>query len=257
MTPSPNPNLPISRTTRAVFAGFAILTSLSYGAAALNLYLNREMADGEPGLTRRDIELTFHGEKGKSRMLSQLTAGSMQEYLPPGDDGKALLAWLSQSAPRTWKDGAEDKSYDAAMAPMIKLNCTPCHHRGADRAKGENPGAPLESYEDVSKYTGPSDSAMPWKSLAWVSHIHLFAIGFAFLVYALITERLRVAERIRFGLWILSAGGLLIDVGGWWLTRLDAAFAPMVQLGGGMVAASFGLWGLLTLVASLRGARSV
>ncbi len=244
--------IPAGRTTRLVFAGFAILTTASYALAALNLYLNREMSDGQPGLTQGDVVALFHGEPGKSRMLLQVTEGSMKEYLPPGEEGARLVRWLEAGGPRTWTLEGAEKTYEADIQPILEMNCVECHHPSANREEGGNPSSPFQTYEEVARHTAPSEGGMPVKTLAWVSHIHLFAIGFAFFVYAMIAERLRMSDRLRRTIWIFSASGLLVDVGGWWLTRLDAAFAPLVQIGGGMVGFSFLVWGGLTLFFSAR-----
>lgn len=219
--------------TRPGARPFLSLVSLALLAgwftAFVNLYLSYAPLDGEPGLGLRDIEYHFHGNRNTNRFASMINGPMAENFFDPND-----IPWMTEWALAPGRPDfdpeAHRRVFEERVLPVLEDDCQLCHVEG-----GKADFAPLTSYEEVEHLlqvdTGPDTAA-----LARFSHFHLIGMG----LLAALTGLLALVFLPMPAAGILSclpAAGLLLDVGGWWLTRETARAAPLVILGGGLFAA--------------------
>ncbi len=201
---------------RSFLALFLVVLSAGYLAAMANLYLTHHRVDGRNALTPRDLVLHFHGSEGISR-LQMMIDGPMGGFLESDDEKTVLEIWIS--------DGALREDYPE-IEDILDQRCTRCHDE-----YGKASFSPLASYEDVIRHTRP-DTGISWHRLARLSHQHLFGMGFIFFCLGILSMKLGQVSRLQ---WICLTGGLmfvLLDIGGWWITRMHPGGAWLVILSG-------------------------
>jgi hypothetical protein len=111
------------------------------------------------------------------------------------------------------------------------------------------PDIPLEYWDDVQALAVSRNvQPVPLEILAASTHTHalgMAAIGGVIGLLGLLTSW----PRRLVGLVVGAMGvGLMLDLGGWWLTRMEPGFAVMVVAGGTAYTGGLSLLGLLVLV---------
>lgn len=234
---------------RVVLGAFLTLLLAFYGAAQTQLIVTA----GGGSLPGPDAVLVrYHGDPLKSRLHLALDPARaetdprrMYTFLGETEDDRLaahrlLLGWVEAGAPRArW----------AEVAPVLTgvKTCGGCHARGVDegglaRVKAD---LPFETYDDVLPST-ERGAGMPLAELTTTTHNHLF--GFA--VLAVLVGWIFTATRWRGPLAVLlplaAFVGIVLDVGGWWLTRsFGSPFQWSVMLGGALFGA--GVMGMVVL----------
>ncbi len=206
---------------------FALVIGVGYLTAVANLYFQFRLADGKPGMSLADVAIHFHGNPAQT-LLATMINGPMREHLADEAQLRTIMNWIESGAKR------EDF---APVHQILGAQCIGCHNRQAPR--------PLETFEDVAQTT-VMNSGMSWGRLAMVSHQHLF--GLALLCLGLAWLLSATATPFKFKAIVIALGfvSTLIDIGGWWLTRLNAGLAWVVILGGALSGLFFGL-GIFTV----------
>jgi hypothetical protein len=173
----------------------------------------------------------------------------------------ALLAWIRAGADKKAFD--EDKfqaSEDLARQPitldflkvddqgkemqprtisikaLVDSRCVRCHGQG-----GEADKFPLEKYDHIAKYLKePSSGALSLERLASLTHTHMMSFAVLFGATGLLFAFTSYPPFIRalFGPWVLFFQ--VIEIGCWWLSRLDPIFSQVGVVGCGMLV-GFGL----------------
>ena len=238
MKPGRAQALGASATGRAALAliSLALLAAWAFDAAAGAAALSRQ--DGQPGLSLRDVELRYHGDRGRSRFAAQVQGGMLAHLADPADAARLPAGGRGPGAA-----GAEEprRAYEQWVRPVLARDCAACHVPG-----GEPGATPMRSYHELEPLLAP-DRGGPWTALAQRSGRHLglrasLAAVTAALAFAFLPRRQAGI------LSCLAASGLLLEVGGWWATRLTAQAAPLVPLG----ALCFGAGLLLALLGLLQ-----
>ncbi len=224
-----------------------VITMLG-GTAASGVYLHMHHGDRDQreGLTIDDVRAHYHGIVSPSPLLESLESGHPETL---GDRDRALLVeWLGGD-PASLSLRYDDLDLGAdAPAEIIAVGCLECHARSSSGNESA-PEIPLEYWDDVyelaiSKDIRPVDGEI----LAASTHTHalgMASMGIAIAVLALLTSWPRVLVSM------LLAGtglGLVADIGGWWLTRMNDAFAVVVVAGGLLFSGGLSLLSLLVLV---------
>ncbi|MBL8822526.1 MAG: hypothetical protein JNJ77_08065 [Planctomycetia bacterium] len=135
------------------------------------------------------------------------------DFLKVDDQGKP-------STPRT-----------VSIKSLITTRCAGCHGSGGEVAKFS-----LESHEGVVKYNKEATSgAIPLQRLASITHTHMMAFAVLFGCTGLLFTLTRYPAWIRaiFGPWVLFFQ--VLELGMWWLARLDPFFAECIRICGGLV----------------------
>ncbi len=213
----------LSLIHKLILTLFLIIMGVSYLFAALNLQLKVSLADGEKGLSVRDIEYTYRGDPGVT-LLEAMIRTSMKQYLPSPDAALDIEQWIA--------DGKTRGDYEQ-IRWIFEQKCVRCH-----KPSGEANFRPLTDYEEVAAAATPQKRSIT--SLASFSHYHAFGMGLFSIVMALIFSFSSFSIRIRMIVCCLPFVALLMDVGSWWLTRLiSPIFAYTVLPSGGLMGLAF------------------
>ena len=215
--------LPLSM--RTLYTATLIVLGIGYLFAMIQIYEVDAGRDGKPGLSADDIAIAYSGNKTATKLESALS-GPMSGMLP-GDEGATIIAWVHH--------GLDKTEYDARIKPIIERRCLVCHD-------GSNPHIPnLNGYDNIAK-VAQIDTGMSLASLVRVSHIHMFGITFIFFIMGLIFSHAYVRP-----VWFKSAVivlpflSIVVDIGSWYLTKINTAFAWAVIIGGGLMGLSFAI----------------
>jgi cytochrome c553 len=151
-----------------------------------------------------------------------------QDVLAKGGDGKPLT-------PRA-----------LAVKSLIEARCARCHAKEGDDANAAQ--YPLDSYAAIQRYTQvKATSAMSVTKLAQTTHVHLLGFsmlyGLTGLLFALTSYP--ALWRLLLGPFVLVAQ--VVDIGCWWLARLDPLYAHLIVFTGAAVASGLIVQIILTL----------
>jgi len=210
---------------RTLFTATLIMLGIGYVFAMIQIYAVHTGLDGKSGLSAEDIAIAYSGNRDATKIQSALT-GPMSGMLPP-DERANIISWV--------RHGLDQSEYTARIAPIIEKRCLTCHD-------GSNPHIPnLKGYENLTK-VAQIDTGMSLLTLIRVSHIHIFGMTFIFFIMGLIFSHAYVRpvwfKSVVIALPFLS---MIIDVGSWYLTKINTAFAWAVIIGGGLMGMSFAI----------------
>lgn len=213
--------LPLS--LRTLFTATLIVLGIAYLFAMIQIYDAHAGRDGKPGLSAADIAIAYSGSKTATKLESALS-GPMSGMLP-ADERAAIIGWVH--------NGLTNTEYDSRIKPIIERRCLACHD-------GSNPHiVNLDGYENISK-VAQIDTGMSLTTLVRVSHIHMFGITFIFFIMGSIFSHAYMRP-----VWLKSTVivvpfvAIVIDIGSWYLTKINTNFAWAVMIGGGLMGLSF------------------
>jgi hypothetical protein len=210
---------------RTLFTGTLIVLGIGYLFAMLHLYNSHAGRDGSPGLSLEDIAIAYSGNKEATKLEAALM-GPMSGMLPTGEKG-SVIGWVRR--------GLDEREYEEQIKSIMDRRCVACHD-------GSNPHIPnLDGFEELAE-TAHIDTGVDIFTLVRVSHIHMFGLTFIFFVMGLIFSHAFVRP-----VWFKSAViaapfvAIVVDIGSWYLTKVDPAFALIVILGGALMGLSFAI----------------
>jgi hypothetical protein len=213
--------LPVSM--RVLFSGALLVLGLGYLFAVLYVFAAHSAADGQPGLSVEDIKITYSGST-ETTPLEKALRGPMSGMLPERDL-QTLLQWIH--------DGAEKRNFGAGIETIFEVNCLSCHD-------GSNPHlSNLDGFENIQTVV-EQDTGADLYTLVRVSHIHLFGLTFIFFVMGFIFSHAYLRP-----VWLKSLiiaapfAGVIMDVLGWYVTKVFTPFAWVVLIAGAINGASF------------------
>lgn len=210
-------DLPI--TLRALFSSFLLMMGIGYVTALSYLFL----VDVEPhqqmgmGLVA-GISMKYHGATRGTRLETALR-GVMADKINP-DDRDRVMHWIH--------GGASEAGY-GSIKPIFDNNCVACHN---PQSGLQIP--PLTDFQEIQKVT-EIDAGPNIAQLARVSHVHLFGISIIFLLTGAIFSLSKTPSWLRVSLVVVPYLAILADIGAWWITKFDPAFAIVVIIGGGVM----------------------
>ncbi len=225
-----------------------ILLTLLGGLTVSGIYMkmHHENRDEQPGLTLNDIRGHYAGVITPSPLLNAIERGHPEEQ--SSEARKVLLDWLKSN--RISEDYDSLDLGDLAPAEIIASDCLSCH---SAQSTGDDayPQLPLDYFDQVKKVANSSDiRPVDTKILAASTHTHAISLSVLSLAVGgllLLTGWPRGLTNL---LILLMGTGLALDIGGWWLARLNGAVVPIIVLGGVIFAASVAL-SLLLVIADL------
>jgi hypothetical protein len=107
------------------------------------------------------------------------------------------------------------------------LHCAECH------VPESGAGAPpFTTYEEVKAFAEP-DHGISWGALHVTAHNHMFAFAVAALLLSLLLTCTGLTGLPRVALILAAFGGPVLDVGGWFLTKLYGEPWHLLVLAGG------------------------
>ena len=208
---------------RVLFTGALIVLGTAYLFAMVQTFVSHAGRDGQPGLSVQDLIIAYSGSKEDTRLEAALK-GPMSDMIEPGDAAK-ISAWIHS--------GVEDAGYQDSVQPILEANCYACHD-------GENPHLPNLTKIDVVHDLTATDTGASIVTLVRISHIHLFGITFIFFIMGHIFSHALVKPTwlkcLVMGVPFLA---IVLDIGSWYLTKLNPAFAWVIYIGGIGMALSF------------------
>jgi hypothetical protein len=215
--------LPLSM--RTLYTATLIVLGIAYLFAMIQIYDVHAGRDGKPGLSAEDIAIAYSGSKTATKLESALS-GPMSGMLP-ADERATIIGWVHR--------GLDQAEYDSQIKPIIERRCLACHD-------GSNPHiVSLNDYESISK-VAQIDTGMSLSTLVRVSHIHMFGITFIFFIMGLIFSHAYVRPVwFKCAVIALPFLSIVIDIGSWYLTKFNTAFAWAVIIGGGLMGLSFAI----------------
>jgi hypothetical protein len=186
---------------------------------------------------------------------------------------KAILAWAQKGAPQgAYRKDALPLPADWADQPItpefrdgdklkvrsiLEARCVRCHQsREPDDTNAGN--YPLETYEQVAKYATVSRGMVSEEKLTQSTHVHLLGFAMLYLLTGLTFAFSSYPAWIRSVLAPLVLVVQMLDIGCWWLARLEGTwgvyFALSIRVTGAIVGVGLMVQILLSLF-NMYGAR--
>lgn len=216
---------------RVLFTSTLLVVGLGYLFAILYVFAAHASADGRPGLSVDDIKITYSGSK-ETTPLEKALRGPMSGMLP-AQDLETMIGWIV--------DGADKRTYNAIIEPIVEESCLSCHD-------GSNPHlSNLDGFENIQT-TVAQDTGADLYTLVRVSHIHLFGLTFIFFIVGFIFSHAYLRP-----VWLKAAIiatpfiGVMSDVLGWYLTKVFTPFAWVVMIAGLFNGLSFAIMWLVSM----------
>jgi hypothetical protein len=221
--------LPVSM--RVLFSGALLVLGLGYMFAVLYVFAAHSAADGKPGLSVDDIKITYSGSK-ETTPLEKALRGPMSGMLPQ-QDLQTMLDWI--------RDGADKRGFNAGIETIVETNCLNCHD-------GSNPHlSNLDGFDNIQTVVA-QDTGADLFTLVRVSHIHLFGLTFIFFIMGFIFSHAYLRP-VWFKSLIIAApfAGVIMDVLGWYVTKVFTPFAWVVLIAGAINGASFAVMWIISM----------
>ncbi len=204
---------------KVLFSCYLLTIGIGYLFAILYLFL----VDVEPhahqgGGLIEGVILKYYGNRGGTRLQAALE-GAMGDNVTPAQR-EQIFRWL--------RKGAREPEF-GAIQPIFQGQCAGCHSKESGL-----PIAPLTTFSEVAAYARV-DTGESIKTLVRVSHVHLFGMSFIFMLAGGIFALSEMAPLWRSILIAIPFVAVWIDIGSWWFTRLQPAFAYTVVIGGALM----------------------
>lgn len=204
---------------RVLFTCFLVSMGLGYLAASYLLFLGTIDPHQEMGMGLvRAVAAKYYGERTNSRLESALRGTMSARVGPAGRE--EIVAWL--------RGGAAREGFDK-VKPVFDRSCVACHN-----PKSGLPIPSLTSFEEVKKLA-QVDTGPTLAELARVSHVHLFGISFIFLLTGGIFALSEMGWKWRAFILALPYFTIWADIGAWWVTKYEPAFAWVVVVSGALM----------------------
>lgn len=201
---------------------------------------------------RPEDELRKEREAERQVMLAWLNSGPEGVTDTYAKDHFALPADLANAPVSKDYLDKDDQGGFVKIKSLFAERCTRCHMKeGGDDANAT--AYPLETVEQIAKYNkvekaGPGISLT---KLAQTTHVHLLGFAMLYGLTGLIVALSSLPALIRLPLAPLALLAQVVDIGCWWLARIDGPlgemFALVIPVSGGVVGASLGLQIILGL----------
>lgn len=221
--------LPVSM--RVLFSGALLVLGFGYLFAIVYVFAAHSSADGRPGLSVDDIKITYSGST-ETTPLEKALRGPMSGMLPQ-QDLQTMLEWIH--------DGADKRTYNAGIESIVETNCLSCHD-------GSNPHLTnLDGFDNIQTVVA-QDTGQDLFTLVRVSHIHLFGLTFIFFIVGFIFSHAFLRP-----IWLKSLiiaapfAGIVMDVLGWYVTKVFTPFAWVVLIAGAINGGSFAVMWVVSM----------
>ncbi len=211
----------------------AFLNKSSDWKDALKLKQNPE---GQKPRTAAEAEADLRQEREGERLalLQWVRAGAPKPAFDADNfplEGDLFKHPLTPEFLKTDDAGKEVQPRALRVKALLETRCAGCHGEGGEAAK-----FPLESYDNFAKYLKePTFGAISLERLASITHTHMMGFAVLFGLTGIIFSFTSYPSLMRglFGPWPLFFQ--VIDIGFWWLGRLDPIYAELIRVSGGLV----------------------
>jgi hypothetical protein len=216
---------------RTLFTGALLVLGLGYLFAAIYVFAAHSGADGRPGLSVEDIKITYSGS-AEITALEKALRGPMSGMLPQRDLA-TMLEWI--------REGGNKRRYQSEIEAIVDVNCLACHD-------GSNPHlSNLDGFENIST-TVEQDTGADLYTLVRVSHIHLFGLTFIFFILGFIFSHAYLRPIwLKMTIIAMPFAGVIMDVLGWYVTKVFTPFAWVVLIAGVINGLSFAVMWVVSM----------
>ncbi len=136
-------------------------------------------------------------------------------------------------------------SWEADVSKIMETRCARCH---APEKGGSAAEIDLTNWEGVKSYCQPTVAGgMSLTKLAQTTHVHLLGFAMLYGLTGLLFAFTSYPGIIRLLIAPLPLVAQVVDIGCWWLARIDPQYAQAIVYTGGIVAVGLGLQIVLTL----------
>ena len=201
----------------------------------------------EKSIPLRQAESELRGERDGERLilLAWIKAGAEKKEF---EENTFVVPANLVKHPITEQmvEKSADGTVRAKIGTILESRCVRCHQEGAG---GPAAQVPLDTWEEIHAYceVKTAGGGVSAKKLAQTTRVHL--LGFA-LLYGLTGLAFTLTSYpgwLRGTLGVLPLLAQMVDIGFWWLARLDPAFAYAIVFTGSIVATGLFLQIVLTL----------
>lgn len=214
----------LSLPIKVLFTSFLITIGIGYLFAILYLFLVDIEPHAKQGMGMvQAVIIKYYGRHGTTRLEASLE-GRMGENITPAQK-KQIVEWIQK--------GATEADFPSVQSIFLN-NCGVCHSMESGM-----PIPPLTTFRDVGVYS-QMDMGQSVKSLVRISHIHLFGMSFIFILTSGIFVLSGIAIKWRVLLVAIPFVAIWMDIGSWWITKLEPFFAYTVIAGGILMGLSLG-----------------
>lgn len=210
---------------KLLHTGFIFLVCIGLLCAEAYLFVTHTGLDGKAGVTLKDIQISYYGNRDSSKLQTVLptmfaNAGIPKEQWPQ-----------LQKTIDNWVVGGQTKAgYETEIKPILAQHCLMCHSVAMSKQL-HNP--PLATYDDV-KAVAKVDTGMSYNSMLMTGMVHLTMLGLIFWVAGWLFLQTRVHSQIKAISVITPFLAMLLDFSGWFLTKQSPGFAWFVLIGGAL-----------------------
>ena len=232
----------MSLPEKLVHTGFIILACFGMLSAELYLFVTHTGLDGKAGVTLKDIQISYYGDRSSSKIQSVLPT-----MLTNAGVDKAQWPAIEKKVDHWVQNGQTEAEYTADIKPIIYAHCMMCH---SDAMSKQLHNPPLGSYDDVKK-VAQVNTGMTVNQMLMGGMVHLTMLGVIFWIAGMLFVRTRITGALKALLVFIPFLGMFLDFSGWFATHYNPAFAWMVLIGGALscpiaalelVAAFFDMW---------------
>jgi hypothetical protein len=225
-----------------------IVLTLLGGLTVSGIYMamHHENRDEQPRLTMSDIRGHYAGVNVPSPLLDAIERNHPEEQSE--DARKVLIDWLKGD--RISEDYDSLDLGDMAPAEIIASDCLSCHSRHSTGA-GTYPQLALDYFDDVRTIAYSRDiRRVGTEVLAASTHTHAISLAVLALASTGLLLLTGWPKGLANALILLMGLGLSLDIGGWWVARINGAVVPLIVAGGFIFTVSIAL-SLVLVVADL------
>jgi hypothetical protein len=170
-----------------------------------------------------------NGAKATEYEADEITVKS--DELPPALRGVKVSNPFVESAP--------NGDQVVHIKTVIKRRCVRCHTPTGDSSAAD---APLSTHEEVQAYLHPERrGGMGLARLAQTTHVHLLGFAMLYGLTGFLFALTSFPRWVRVPVAPLPLVAQLIDIGCWWLARVDPTYAHLIAVTGAIVAAGLGV----------------
>jgi hypothetical protein len=201
----------------------------------------------DKNIKRREAETILRGQREGERQ-------ALLEWVRAGADRKSFEensfplppSWGDRPITPDMVDTGPGNQRIVRIATIVEKRCARCHSENVSNVANQYP---LDTYDDVQIYceVKTTGGGMSLKKLAQSTHAHLLSFAVLYGMTGLIFAFTSFPGLLRGFLGPLPLVAQVVDVGCWWLARLDPMYAKAIVFTGAIVAISLLLQILLTL----------
>jgi hypothetical protein len=196
--------------------------------------ISRRAKENQVSLRQAEEELRSERDGERLAVLDWIHAGAERRAF---DEDNYVLSSRLARHPITaeFMERGSDGTRRVKVSSILEHRCGRCHAEGKSDSASQ---FPLQNWEQVHEYCEIPTSAggISLRKLAQSTHVHLLGFSLLFGLTGLILALTSYPAWLRGLLGPMPLVAQLVDIGFWWLGRLDPTFARGIIVTGSIVA---------------------